>query len=550
MMRARYAALAAIAVLALSACGSSSSGGGGGGGAANAVPTTSTVPPEHGFVKQVTWNLQFGEPTSLDWEHAFNYSENTVVANMCENLLRLTPSFKIVPGLASSYQAIPKNAPTKYVMNIRKGVKFWDGKPMTAQDVVYSLDRNLDPKVGSYWASTYMYVKSIKQTGPMQVTIFMKRPDALFNEFLALPTAGVGEKAYIQSKGSSYGTPDGGVMCTGPFEFVKWNKGDSIILKRNPNYWDKSLEPHVGTIKFTFLTDDASATSALISGEVDGEYDAPLSGLEQLKDSSVGKFYSGPGFQTLDIAIASFKGGFKSELIRQALEKTIDYKGIVDTVLHGTGEPVKTLITQATYGYAKPIYQKALDAIPEPTQNFAAARALIKQAGGPPKQPIVIGYRPDNELYAQMLDSFQSNAAKVGIKVTLRAIPDSVYTNLFDEASARKGLDGLVSLNYTDVPDPLEFYTQIAIPNVPENFNGYDDKQVVNLLARARESGNPNQRARLTSQAQATITKQVVWIPIVGLDTRLFMNNRITGAPSTFVYLYYPWAAQLGAASS
>jgi peptide/nickel transport system substrate-binding protein len=55
------------------------------------------------------------------------------------------------------------------------------------------------------------------------------------------------------------------------------------------------------------------------------------------------------------------------------------------------------------------------------------------------------------------------------------------------------------------------------------------------------------ERARLTSQAEALITKQVVWLPIVGVNTRLLMNNRITGAPSTFVYLYYPWAAQLGA---
>jgi peptide/nickel transport system substrate-binding protein len=550
MMRAGLAALAAIAVLALAACGSSGSsnattGGGGGGGAS--APLNSSVPPAKGYVSQVTWNLQFGEPTSLDWLHAFDYSENTVVANMCENLLRLTPSFKIVPGLASSYKAIPKAAPTRYVMNIRRGVTFWDGKPLTAQDVVYSMERNLDPKVGSYWEATYQYVKAIKQTGPMQVTIFMKRPDALFSEFLALPTAGVGEKAYIESKGSSYGTPDGGVMCTGPFQFVKWNKGDSIVLKRNPHYWDKALEPHVGTLKFTFLSDDASATSALVSGEVDGEYDVPLSGLQQLKTSSVGKFYSGPGFQTLDLAVASLNGGLHSQLIRQALLKTIDYKGIVDTVLQGTGEPIKTLVTPATYGYAKSIFQRGLDALPPAEQNLAAARKLVKQAGGPPKQPIVVAYRPGNQLYSQVLDSIQSNAAKVGIKVTLRAVPDATYANLFDSASARAGLDGLMTLNYTDVPDPLEFYTQISIPNVPENFDGYHDTKVINLLGRARESGNPAERARLTSQAEALITKQVVWLPIVGVNTRLFMNNRITGAPATFVYLYYPWAAQLGA---
>jgi peptide/nickel transport system substrate-binding protein len=308
-----------------------------------------------------------------------------------------------------------------------------------------------------------------------------------------------------------------------------------------------SLQPHVDTLKFTFLSDDASATSALVSGGVDGEYDVPLSGLTQLRSSSVGKFYSGPGLQTLDVGIASLKGGLKDQLIRQALLKTIDYQGIVKTVLQGTGEAIPTLVTPATYdGYAHSVWQQGLKDVPAPSQDLTQAKALVKQAGGPPKQPIVIAYRPSNQLYTQVLDSLQSNAAKVGIKIVLRGIPDSTYANLFDDPKARAGLDGLITLNYTDVPDPLEFYTQIAIPNVPENFDGYNDPQVANLLAQARESGNPTTRAQLTVKAQTLMTKQVIWIPIAGVNTRLFMNNRITGAPSTFVYLYYPWAADLG----
>jgi peptide/nickel transport system substrate-binding protein len=130
--------------------------------------------------------------------------------------------------------------------------------------------------------------------------------------------------------------------------------------------------------------------------------------------------------------------------------------------------------------------------------------------------------------------------------VQLKGIPDSNYADLFDDAKARAGLDGLVTLNYTDVPDPLEFYTQIAVPNVPENFDGYHNPKVINELDAARASGDIDKRAQLTSEAEQGIAKDVVWIPIVGVNTRLFMNNRITGAPSTFVYLYYPWAAQLG----
>jgi peptide/nickel transport system substrate-binding protein len=543
--------LAVALVLLLAGCGksvgpaktSSSSGGAGSSGAA-----ATGVPKAKGDVANVSWNLQFGEPTSLDWIHAFDYSENTVVANMCENLLRLTPDFKIVPSLAASYKAEPATAPTKYVLQIRPNVKFWDGHTMTADDVVYSLHRHLDPKQGSYWTDTYQYVKSVAKTGPMQVTITMKRPDALFLEYLALPSGGVGEASYIKAKGSSYGTPSGGVMCTGPFKFDRWNKGDSIVLQRNPSYWDASLRPKVGTLTFRFLSDDATATSALVSGQIDGSYDVPLSGLQQLRSASDGKFYSGAGFQTLDIAIASLKGGLKDVRIRRALLDAIDYAGIDKTILQGTGQPIKTLVTPATYGYGKSIFEAAAAKIPDPKQDLAAARKLVQQAGGPPKQPIVIAYRPSNQTYTQMLGAVQDSARKVGITIKLHAVPDSSYANLFDDPKARAGLDGLVTLNYTDIPDPLEFYTQIVMPGVPENFDNYDNPQVVKLIEQARAAGDPDTRARLTAQAQAIITRDVVWFPIAGVQTRLFMNNKITGAPSSFVYLYYPWAADLGAA--
>src|SRR5262249_22467841 len=155
----------------------------------------------------------------------------------------------------------------------------WDGHAMTADDVVYSLHRHLDPKQGSYWTDTYQYVKSVEKTGPMQVTITMKRPDALFLEYLALPSGGVGEASYIKSKGSSYGTPTGGVSSPGPFNSARGKRGASIVPQRTPAFWDASLKPKAGTLPFRSLSDAATATSALVSGQIDGSYDVPLSGL-------------------------------------------------------------------------------------------------------------------------------------------------------------------------------------------------------------------------------------------------------------------------------
>ena len=159
----------------------------------------------------MTWDLPRGEPTTLDYAKAADYSPDMMISNMCDYLLRLTPDWKIKPGLAESWS---NPNPTTWIYNIRSGVKFWDGHPLTAADVVYSLQRNLDPKVQPVNGGFFAYVKAIKETGPLQVTVTFKQPDELFNKEMATIAGGITEKAYAEAKGTSFGTAKGGVMYT------------------------------------------------------------------------------------------------------------------------------------------------------------------------------------------------------------------------------------------------------------------------------------------------------------------------------------------------
>src|SRR5947209_5570878 len=153
----------------------------------------------------------------------------------------------------------------------------------TAADAVYSLERQINPKVGSYWASWWANVKTIKQTGPMQVTIALKKPDVIFPQMMATPAGTIESKAYLMKEGSKYGTPDGGVDCTGPFSLKKWNKGQSIVLARNANYWDTSLQAHANEVTFAFLDNEATRASALQSGQVDGTFEVPPTAINSLR---------------------------------------------------------------------------------------------------------------------------------------------------------------------------------------------------------------------------------------------------------------------------
>jgi peptide/nickel transport system substrate-binding protein len=328
----RVPLLAVLAALMAAAvgCGSSTSDDTGAAGTDQSLTTVSTTPAATADVDHVKWAL-FYEPTTMNWTQAYAVAENTTLANMCESLLRQEPDFSIKPGLA---QSVENPTPLKWVYRIRGDVRFWDGKPLTADDVVYSLKTTMGP--ASYWSGWFGNVRSVERSGPDEVTVTLKRPDSIFNKMMATAAGIVVERAYAEEKGDAYGTPDGGVMCTGPFEFQRWNKGDSIVMTRNENYWNPSGRAHARTLELRFVPDESTLTSALLSGDIDGTFSAPLSGVSQLRGASNGSLTLGTSTTTDLVAFSASSGPLADPRVRRALSLAIDRTAIAKTVFSGT----------------------------------------------------------------------------------------------------------------------------------------------------------------------------------------------------------------------
>lgn len=279
------------------------------------APLLTTTPPAKGPLDKVTWNLWEGEPNTVDPYHSADDKENTVNSNMCETLLAIQPDFSIKPNLATSWD---NPDPLTWILHLRSGVTFWDGTAMTAADVAYSMEKNRTDTTSFY---NYLYgrVASVTASAPDQVTIKLRKPDYLFIDELADYAGVVVSKAFYQAHPTTAGTPDVGVLCTGPFKFKSWTKGDNITLERYDNYWDKTRTPKVKTLIFKFLTDEAAITNALLSGQLDGTYKPPLSGLDQLRNTPVGTTYFGLHMSNLTIVYANPSGAMGNLKLRQAL---------------------------------------------------------------------------------------------------------------------------------------------------------------------------------------------------------------------------------------
>src|SRR5882757_11544055 len=178
----------------------------------------STTQPASGPADTATWAL-YRDPTTLDPATAFDYPENTVISTMCESLLRQQPDGTLVPGLASEYRF---TTPTTLVFKLRPGVRFWDGKPLTSADVVFSLKRNMDPQLGGFYGTVLNRVSAISADDPDTVTLTLSSPDYWLPGELSSMAGVVIEENYASSRGHEYGTPDGGAMCTGPYRLTQW----------------------------------------------------------------------------------------------------------------------------------------------------------------------------------------------------------------------------------------------------------------------------------------------------------------------------------------
>src|SRR5579871_502967 len=280
------------------------------------VTLVSTTPAPKGSLSSITWDLPGGEPTTLDYVKSADYSPDFVVSNICDYLLRLTPTFGIKPELATSWHY---TNPTTLVFNIHQGVRFWDGHELTAADVAYSMLRNLNPADAPVNGAYYSSVQSITASGPFQVTVKFKSPDELFIKEMATIAGGVAEKSYMEATGNKFGTAAGDVMCSGPYELKQWSAGNDIVLQANPNYWDPSYRPRISTVTIKFIINASTLTSALLSGEIDGAYGAPSTSYPELLNASSGKLYFGPSLVITELAPTTNSGPIGNVKIRQAL---------------------------------------------------------------------------------------------------------------------------------------------------------------------------------------------------------------------------------------
>lgn len=493
----------------------------------------------------ITW-ATYREVQTLDPIQGFDYPENTIDPLLCDSLLRQTPDQTTTNGLAT----LTTPSTTEYDFEINANAKFWDGTPVTSADAVFSLKRAADPKGVGFFAQVFSRVSSITATGPKTFKIMLKQPDNwLLGELSGLAGEVVQQK-YAEAKGANFGTVSGGTMCSGPFKLASWQTGQGVKVVPNPDYWDSSLpKPKITSLTLIGVPDDATLTAGLQSGSISGSYALALSTLTQLESNPNVKVYQGPPFATVAMVISATKGPLANPVVRQAISYALDRNGVINTVLRGAGSVPHALAASGTWGYGRDVFATAYNALPAMNQDMAKAKALAQQAGVS-GQTITIGTSSGVPVVNTEALAFQTAAEAIGLKVVLQNVSPSNYINYFTDPKAYGSVDAFATTNYGDYADPAALYATLAMPGGSQNFNAWSNPAVTAAMNAARSEPDPTKRAQDVVVAQKIITDQLVWIPLASPNTVLIMNKKVTGAPSTFSYMFGPWAVYLGGTGS
>jgi peptide/nickel transport system substrate-binding protein len=349
------------------------------------------------------------------------------LSNIYEPLVRRDRNLKLEPALATSWS---QPSPTLWRVNLRPNVKWQDGTPFSADDVVFSLKRADDE--GSNLRGYFVSVKDVRKVDAMTVDIETKYPDPVFIDKMAqvaIMSKAWAEKnnalrsADLTKKDENYATRN--AMGTGPFMLVSRAPDQKTVLKPNPTWWDKP-EHNLTEVEFSVIANDATRVAALLSGQIDMIYTVPPQDTTRIAQTQGLRILQAPELRTIflgfdqkrdELLESSIKGKnpFKDVRVRKAFYQAIDEEAIKTRVMRGQAAPTALMVAPGINGF-----------VPELNTRFKydpdAAKKLLADAGYP--NGFEVGFDCPNDRYVNdeaICQAVSAMLARIGIKVNLNA---------------------------------------------------------------------------------------------------------------------------------
>ncbi len=475
---------------------------------------------------------------TLDPAIGYDWQNWSMIKSLFDSLMDYVPGTTTLrPGLAESY-TLSEDGLT-YTFKLRAGVKFHNGREMTAEDVKYSLDRVTNPATQSPGAGFFASIAGFDKAGdgglsgvtvidPLTVAVTLSRPDATFLHVMAINFSSVVPKEAVDAAAGDFGHLPVG---TGAFKFAEWTTGQKLVFVRNPDHWRAGF-PYLDQITVEVGQEPIVAILRLQNGEVDfadgippAKFTEVMADPAQAANVLVGRQLH-TGYITLNVKMPPFD---KVE-VRRAINMAINKDRIVQ-IINGRAVPANQPLPPLMPGYSTDYKGYAFD--------VEGAKKMLADAGFPD------GFETD--LYVMNTDpnpriaqAIQQDLAAIGVKANLQSLAQASVIEAGGAGTAPMIWSGGMGW-VADFPDPSNFYGPIlgcsGAADGGWNWSKYCNEAIDAEATKADSFTDPATPERLAmwSDIYTKIMDDAPWVPVFNETRYIMKSGRLGGADDLFV---------------
>ncbi|HUK40557.1 MAG TPA: ABC transporter substrate-binding protein, partial [Candidatus Acidoferrales bacterium] len=439
-------------------------------------------------------------PLLLDPRYATDANSVRVSGLIYNSLLRADEKSQLQLELAQSWRMLDDRT---YLFEVRPGVRFHNGKELTAEDIKYTYESVLDPKNQSPKRGLFKQLEAVDQVGPFKIRFRLSSPYAPFLEQLTLGIVPAGSA----SEPLSNGAPPPG---SGPFVLDSVDSGEKITLSAYPHYWEN--RPKIAGLVVKVVPDAMVRVLEFKKGSIDFlQNDIEPDMLPWLKKNTDADIEENQGTTFQYIGINLTHPILKQRKVREAIACAIDREAIIRHLLKGLGTPASGVLSPLNWAY-----EPTVDNWP---YNPKRAKRLLDEAGFPdpdgdgPQPRFRLSFKTTNiDLRKRIAEALKDQLQRVGIDLEIRSYEwGTFYSDI------KKGDFHLYSLAWVGVLDP-DIYYQIfhsaSVPPEGDNRGRYSNATIDELLEKGRTVTDINERKRIYSQIQKVIAADLPYIPL------------------------------------
>jgi peptide/nickel transport system substrate-binding protein len=470
---------------------------------------------------------------------------NYVVALLClESLAAIDADGALAPALAAKWS---QPDPLTYVYTLRTGVKFSDGSPLTADDVLASIEVNTRKDSTSTLAYAYAPVKSAEATADDEITFTLTAPTSSFGWVPSPGTLQISSRAFLEKNADKVGTPQALLLGTGPYVVTEFQPDSHVLLERNDTWWGGKVE--VASVRLDFITDENTRQLAMRDGSVDLALSVPPNQIDDWKSISGVTVETATDNSLVALAFNTSVAPWSDLKVRTAVAHCVDRQAVVDSVLRGNADVALTIPTQAQWGGLLDSDQvdNLYASIPQVDFDLDAAASLLAESSVPDGFSDTVTYPNSGPLIGRALLTLAENLKGVGITLEVKEVT-------LEQWIADLGKHAGIALGwyFPSTGDPAE-YVQLLLNGKyaaagGTNLAEYQNDEVSALLDQEVAETDLSKRGDLLGQALVAAAADVPYQPLWWGQTATAFGPGLKATDFGPYFFLGPWVANVQSA--